>query len=315
MHGYAAAMGMNSFLRAGLLAGVSAAVSAQAPTLGKRAHFDLEVVTVDAGKQARRIDEPLPGEAACLAFTMVGRQLEWRFGEQRFRDLEALRAALWKASNDERKRRESPDPPEERRPLPLVVRFDDRVRWCEVVSTLDVARESAFLEVHLFGGKDFEPQFEACAVADPVRANCAHVVPRAIFSEPDDQRLKFRPVLTVAQDGRVEYEGVCVFDPKAPDGGKALTAVLAKCARRDDNKFGTRRFGEHGLELSNNYLLIHADLWAPWPVVHMISRIATEVTPPLYQLQYATGSADYEPRLRAGERFLAPAADGERARR
>ncbi len=280
---------------------------AQVPPLGDTPHVTLEIVTIKAGTEAPRIPEPKAGEKPLAAFTLVDRQIEWRVGKGKFDDLRAVTSELRRLWKDPAAQRDDPADPGSRVPVPLWLRPDDNARWVDVVDAMEAARESVFVEIHLVRSDGFEPQVAGLAVREPVRGGGTVIAPRAIYTEPDDGALpKSSLVLHVTQDGRVERGGKTVYDPKRPDDGKALKTLLEGFVRTDPDGFGKRRFGPKEIELSNNYLLVHADKWAPWTSVRDVFRLATRVQPPLYQLYYAAAETDCEARLRAGERFPEP---------
>jgi hypothetical protein len=283
-------------------------VGAQTPPLGDAKHVVLEVLIVAPGKEVPRVAAPKSGELPCTAFAFEGRKLAWRVGDKQAATTDELKRTLYAVCDDRDTWRVDPDDARERVPLPLRVQAGAEARYADVTEAVDAALAAGFREIHLIGAAAFEPQFVMSTGARPVLDGGATVLPRAIFQEPDDGHLKWRPVLRVDQAGCVSFEGATVFDPRMPDDVKALRAALERCARTDLDGFGTRRFGARRLELSNNYVLLHSDKWTPWSTLRAVARLATEVRPALYQLRFAVAEQDVEARVCAGERFPEPPA-------
>lgn len=296
---------MPTILQCIALTATLTSLAAQQPAVtASDPHIEARIQVVDPGRQVPRLPEPKPddGAAARAAFSIEGRKLEWRIGQNVCvdaatveRELQALAA---KKSNWHR-----PAGAERDEPIPLVIAPDAEVPWIDVLSFYDHAMASRMEFVQLAEIGPLCHWFVAKGVGDPVADGGAHVVPKIQYNEPDDAPAAWRRVIYVRQTGAVEFDGKPVFDPAKKEDDKPLRDLLAELARRSREKIGSREFGPQKLEICDAELLIHADSWCRYESVHRVLQVAASSKPAFWKFSFACGEYDFEKRLRDGERF------------
>ena len=127
------------------------------------------------------------------------------------------------------------------------------------------------------------------------------VLPRAEFSEPDEEPPAQRPVLNVLQSGAIVYRGEIFYDPDKHKGAEleARAAQLLLNIRSAGlaNKTLTlteQASGAGKLPLLDDPILIRADKWAPWRTVRAIMKQCSRPEIAFWKFQLGAAELDRE---------------------
>lgn len=262
----------------------------------------LRIEVAAAGSAVPRIAGKDVPPALAKVRTWEGRKLTWRLGDDAVTS-EHIELALLGAGQDPKHRLDDKAGEAEasRRLVPLRIEPADGVRWGEVLRAYDMAMTAGFQELQF---PDLVTvSFIAQSVSEPVVDDGVLVVPKAVFSMPDDLPEEGRPTFDVHQDGRIVHNGGVVFSPAPgrPDDVAALRERLIEL-RKSLVAAGRLRQRFDGEKRLGVPFLVRADLWAEWRDVRRLLLLATAPEIGFWQLQPAVGDFDYEPKLRSGWR-------------
>jgi len=127
------------------------------------------------------------------------------------------------------------------------------------------------------------------------------ILPRAEFSEPDEEPPAQRPVLNVLQSGAIVYRGEVFYDPGKHKGAEleARAAQLLLSIRSAGLANRTLSLTEQAssagkLTLLDDPILIRADKWAPWRTVRAIMKQCSRPEIAFWKIQLGAAELDRE---------------------
>ncbi|MCC7398143.1 MAG: hypothetical protein IT455_13835 [Planctomycetes bacterium] len=283
-----------------------APIAAQEPEARRQAQpaqrLVLHVELLSPGAPVPRIADEHAPPALAKVRTWQGRKIAWRLDGAAITNQKDAAAALHRAATDPKNHRDSKHRPGTREPLPLRVEPADGLRWGEVLATYDMALAAGFEELQF---EDVPtPWFVPRSVMEPILDDGVLVVPKVIYSEPDDRPEAGRPTFDVHQDGRIVHDEAVLFvwtAGKEDDLGALRKRLLElRQGLIADGRLRVRAYdGEKRLDMP---LLVRADLWTEWRDVRRLLMLATSPEIGFWQLQAAGTEVEYEPKLRSGWR-------------
>ena len=127
------------------------------------------------------------------------------------------------------------------------------------------------------------------------------VLPRAEFSEPDEEPPAQRPVLNVLQSGAIVYRGEVFYDPDKHKGAELearaaqLLLSIRSAGLANQTLSLTEQAGGAGkLKLLDDPILIRADKWAPWRTVRAIMKQCSRPEIAFWKIQLGAAELDRE---------------------
>lgn len=125
------------------------------------------------------------------------------------------------------------------------------------------------------------------------------ILPEAKYAVPDEQPPEVRPVINIAQDGRMVYRKNVYYDPLTD--GKSEEIVKDKIARllvewKEEVVEDTEKkvIGGREVTLVNDPVLVRADKWTEW---HWVGQFMTACSQPqaaFWKLELAMSEEDKE---------------------
>ena len=266
------------------------------------ARLVLRIELLAPGSPVPRITDKEAAPALAEVKAWEGRKVTWHLDGTALANRKDAEVALQRAVNDPNNHRDSQHRPGQREPVPVRLEPGDGTRWCEVLTTYDMLLSAGFMEVQLADVPT--PWFVPMSVDEPVVDDGALVVPKMVFSEPDDRPVAGRPTFDVHQDGRIVLDDKVLFTWKAgkEDDLTALREHLLMLRKelQAGGHLQVRTYdGEKRLDMP---FLVRADLWTEWRDVRRLLMIVTLPEIGFWKLQPAVAETEYEPKLRGGWR-------------
>ncbi|MCA8965171.1 MAG: hypothetical protein H6838_02405 [Planctomycetes bacterium] len=208
----------------------------------------------------------------------------WRIGEKELQTIEALRTELARLAKDPSLRRPDPEHAGRSEPPRLVIQPAVGTQWNDLVAATDAAIAAPFTDIR-FAGVD-TTWLVPKAVAP---AGDGLVLPKAEFSEPDDDPHAARPTINLFADGRIEYRGEVWFRPDAKNRDdlesvarhlRALRAELVTKGLLDEQHDAVRA----GLRVP---ILVRVDVGTEWSHVQRLLRMATAKDVGFWKIEFA----------------------------
>lgn len=127
------------------------------------------------------------------------------------------------------------------------------------------------------------------------------VLPRAEFSEPDEEPPAQRPVLNVLQTGAIVYRGEVFYDPGKHKGAELearaaqlLLSIRSAGLANQTLSLTEQASGAGKLKLLDDPILIRADKWAPWQTVRAIMKQCSRPEIAFWKIQLGAAELDRE---------------------
>ena len=127
------------------------------------------------------------------------------------------------------------------------------------------------------------------------------VLPRAEFSEPDEEPPAQRPVLNVLQSGAIVYRGEVFYDPGKHTGAELearaaqlLLNIRSAGLANQTLSLTEQASGAGKVQLLDDPILIRADKWAPWRTVRAIMKQCSRPEIAFWKIQLGAAELDRE---------------------
>jgi len=125
------------------------------------------------------------------------------------------------------------------------------------------------------------------------------ILPRAVYSEPDDEPPENRPIINVLQNGTVVYGGVVSYDPTVDGKNYAkikqlLLDIRVKGLAEKTLKLVDKDIGGATAKVLDDPILIRADKWTEWHYVGEIMKQCSQPEIAFWKVQLALSDQDKE---------------------
>lgn len=124
------------------------------------------------------------------------------------------------------------------------------------------------------------------------------ILPKAEFAVPDDQPPDIRPIVNIAQDGRIIYRKNVRYDPlDDKDNFEGVRKLLLEWKETVVQDTETVTIGGRSVEIVNDPILIRADKWTEW---HYVGKFMTGCSQPeaaFWKIELAMSEEDKELKL------------------
>jgi hypothetical protein len=266
--------------------------------------LDVVVVAIDCkaeGAAMARVPDANPDEALAKARAWDDRELQWRVQGGAGLDPRGVKAKLEALARSAEALRDDPDAPGNKILVPLRIEPGHGSRWNDVVRTVDLALQTGWNEVQLQGVDTIYTLPKA--IDAPVAGHGALIVPRAIFSEPDDRPEPLRPVFDVHQDGRILHGDDVLFQ-WVPAKAEDLAPLNARLGELRKDLVGKGHLKERSVagkvqKVLDVPFLVRADKWAEWSDVRRVIARALDPAHGFWKLELGVTELDHETKLRA----------------
>ena len=128
-------------------------------------------------------------------------------------------------------------------------------------------------------------------------------LPKATYAVPDDAPPDVRPIINIAQDGRMVYRRNTVFDPLVHTEASApehIRNLLIEWKNTVVKNKKNETIGGRVVTLVEDPVLVRADKWTEWHWVGVFMTSCSQPEAAFYKLELALSDKDKEEKLLRG---------------
>ncbi len=121
------------------------------------------------------------------------------------------------------------------------------------------------------------------------------ILPKALYQVPDENPPAVRPIVNIAQDGRMVYRKNQYYDPIADgDNVEGIRRLLFEWKDTVVTDTEVQVIGGKNVTLVNDPILIRADKWTEWHYVGVFMTACSQPDAAFWKLELALSEEDKE---------------------
>ena len=133
------------------------------------------------------------------------------------------------------------------------------------------------------------------------------ILPEAKYAVPDENPPDVRPIVNIAQDGRMVFKGNTWYDPaihgKSDEQAKEpIKNLLLEWKNKIVKDKDVEVLGGRKVTVVNDPVLVRADKWTEWHYVGVFMTACSQPEAAFWKLELAMSEEDKEVKLYGGDR-------------
>jgi biopolymer transport protein ExbD len=121
------------------------------------------------------------------------------------------------------------------------------------------------------------------------------ILPKALYAVPDENPPSVRPIVNIAQDGRMVYRKNQYYDPITDgDNIDGIRRLLFEWKDEVVTDTEVQKIGGKNVTLVNDPILIRADKWTEWHYVGVFMTACSQPEAAFWKLELALSEEDKE---------------------
>ena len=127
------------------------------------------------------------------------------------------------------------------------------------------------------------------------------ILPKAKFAVPDERPPDVRPIINIAQDGRMVFKGNDYYTPDKGENMKGIQQLLLEWKMTIPNlDVAPHPDGNPNHKMVNDPVLIRADKWTEWHYVGLFMTACSQPQAAFWKLELALSEVDKEENMMKG---------------